>query len=105
MKYSLLLSCSLSFSFAITLSSCSSSDHVCEDITLATEQLQQCQVLHRQIIQAKGSPLIRTELEQRYQQDCIDIRYYRDEKQLAICGNKHKVKEIHKTVKEEAKKL
>ncbi|MEY8216478.1 MAG: hypothetical protein RPR97_18590 [Colwellia sp.] len=105
MKHSLLLSCSLSFGLAITLSSCSHSGNTCEYITLATEQIQQCQALHRQIINAKGKPLIRTELERRYQQDCIDIRYYRDEKQLAICGNKHKIKEIHKTVQEEAKKL
>ena len=72
------------------LSSCSSSENVCEDITLASEQIQQCQALHRQIVDAKGKTLIRTELERRYQQDCIDVRYYRDEKQLAICGNKHK---------------
>lgn len=88
---------------AIAIAGCSSNDDACEDITLASEQIQQCQVLHRQIVNAKGKPLIRTELERRYQQDCIDIRYYRDEKQLAICGNKHNVEKIRATAQEEAK--
>lgn len=81
---------------------CSSNGDVCEDVTLASEQIQQCQALHRQIINAKGQPLIRTELERRYQQDCIDVRYYRDEKQLAICGNKHKTEEIKENMNKEA---
>lgn len=89
---------------SIVLTGCSSNDEVCEDITLASEQINQCQILHRQITNAKGKPIIRTELERRYQQDCIDIRYYRDEKQSAICGNKHRVDEIRKTAKEEAAK-
>jgi hypothetical protein len=98
MKYSPFLAACI----AIVLTGCSSNDDACENITLASEQIQQCQALHRQIISAKGKPLIRTELERRYQQDCIDIRYYRDEKQLAICGNKHRVKEIIKSAKKEA---
>jgi len=93
----------LPLSVIILLASCSSVDNVCEDITLASEQIQECQALHKRIINAKGDILIRTELERRYQQNCIDIRYYRDEKQAAICGNKHKVKEIIKSVKDEAK--
>lgn len=98
MKYtSFLATC-----IAIVLTGCSSSENTCEDITLASEQIQQCQALHRQIINAKGRTIIRTELERRYQKDCIDIRYYRDEKQSAICGNKHRVEEIRKTAKQEA---
>jgi len=97
MKYPLFLATYI----AVLLTGCSSSDNTCEDITLATEQIQQCQALHRQIVNAKGKPLIRTELERRYQQDCIDIRYYRDEKQSAICGNKHRLEEIRKTAKQE----
>mgnify|MGYP000090627027 FL=1 len=87
---------------ALVLVGCSSNDDACEDITLASEQIQQCQALHRQIINAKGQPLIRTELERRYQQDCIDVRYYRDEKQLAICGNKHKAEQIKNNMEKEA---
>jgi len=86
----------------LVLAGCSSNDNACEDITLASEQIQQCQILHRQIINSKGQPLVRTELERRYQQDCIDVRYYRDEKQIAICGNKHKAEEIKKTMNKEA---
>lgn len=98
MKSSLFSAISLAF----VLVGCSSNDDTCEDITLASEQIQQCQALHRQIINAKGQPLIRTELERRYQQDCIDVRYYRDEKQLAICGNKHKTEEIKENMNKEA---
>ncbi len=98
----------LSFCSAISLTfilmGCSSSNDVCEDVTLASEQIQQCQILQRQIVNAKGQPLIRTELERRYQQDCIDVRYYRDEKQQAICGNKHKTEEIKNKMNTEANK-
>jgi len=82
---------------------CSSSKNICEDVTLASEQVKQCQVLQRQITQAKDRPVYRTELERRYQKDCIDIRFYRDDQQAAICGNKHKIKEIRKSAKKESK--
>ena len=85
------------------LASCSSVDNACEDVTLASEQIQECQALHKRIINAKGDVIIRTELERRYQQDCIEIRYYRDEHQAAICGNKHKIKEVRESAKAEAK--
>ncbi|PHR80950.1 MAG: hypothetical protein COA59_16765 [Colwellia sp.] len=98
MKYPFLLATFI----AIVLTGCSSHDNTCEDITLASEQIQQCQALQRQIINAKGKLIIRTELERRYQQDCIDIRYYRDEKQSAICGNKHRVEDIRKHAEQEA---
>lgn len=90
--------------FTLLLNGCSSNDNTCEDITLASEQVQQCQILQRQIVNAKGKALIRTELERRYQQDCIDVRYYRDEKQQAICGNKHKSEEINTKMNNEASK-
>lgn len=89
-------------SFAFVLAGCSSNNDACEDVTLASEQVQQCQALQRQIVNTKGQPLIRTELERRYQQDCIDIRYYRDEKQLAICGNKHKSEQIKQNMNKES---
>ncbi|MGB1263331.1 MAG: hypothetical protein ACPG52_10500 [Cognaticolwellia sp.] len=72
-------------------SACSSTNTGCEDVTLASEQVQQCQSLHKQIINKKNQPLVRTELERRYQQDCVDIRYYRDDKQAGVCGNKAEV--------------
>jgi predicted small secreted protein len=86
----------------VLLTSCSSVDGACEDVTLASEQIQECQALHKRIVNAKGDILIRSELERRYQQDCIDIRYYRDERQAAICGNKHKLKEIKTSAKAES---
>jgi hypothetical protein len=84
------------------LISCSTTESVCEDITIASEQIQECQSLQRQIASSKDRPLIRTELERRYQVDCIDIRYYRDDKQKAICGNKHKMSEMLRAVKTES---
>lgn len=93
----------LALAATVVVTSCSSVDDACEDITLASEQIQECQALHRQIVAAKGDILRRTELDRRYQQDCVDIRYYRDDKQPATCGNKHKVKEIIETAEQEAK--
>lgn len=86
------------------LAGCATNENACEDVTLASEQVQQCQALQRQITQAKTRPLIRTELERRYQTDCIDMRYYRDEHQAAICGNKDNFnKTIDAAVEESAK--
>lgn len=87
----------------MTITGCSTTENACEDITIASEQIQMCQSLQRQIADAKGKPIKRTELERRYQVDCIDIRYYRDDKQPAICGNKQKIGEEIKTLKKEAK--
>ena len=84
------------------LVSCSNMNDACEDVTLASEQIQACQALHKQIINAKGDILIRTELDRRYKQDCIDIRYYRDGIQPATCGNKDKIPAIRKAVAEES---
>jgi hypothetical protein len=83
-------------SSVVFFSACSSNNGACEDVTLAAVQVQQCQSLHKQIINTKNKPLIRTELERRYQQDCIDIRYYRDDKQAGVCGNKAEVVESQK---------
>jgi hypothetical protein len=86
----------------LTLVGCSTIENACEDVTLASEQIQECQSLQRQIANSKDRPIKRTELERRYQVDCIDIRYYRDDKQVAICGNKHKIEEAADAIKEES---
>lgn len=94
----------LSSLFAVlVLSACATQEQACEDITLVSEQIQQCQALQRQIANAKGKPIIRTELERRYQQDCIDVRYYRDDHQEAICGNKKAIKEAIQKAEENVK--
>ena len=82
----------LSLSVTIALSACVLQEPPCEDVTVAAEELQQCKVLSRQIAQAKGNVVIRSELERRYQQDCVETRYYRDSKQEAVCGNKQQIK-------------
>lgn len=87
MKNSLFLPLSL----VLTITGCATVENACEDITLASEQIQECQSLQTQIANAKGKPILRTELERRFQQDCIDIRYYRDAHQVAICGNKEEI--------------
>ena len=78
----------------VVLAGCATQENACEDITLASEQIQECQSLQRQIANARGKPIIRTELERRYQTDCSDVRYYRDAQQIAICGNKEKMGKI-----------
>ncbi|WP_286233604.1 hypothetical protein [Thalassotalea sediminis] len=87
---------SLALGVNVLLSACSSNQQTCEDITVATEQIQQCQSLQRQIVAAKDKPIIRTELERRYQQDCVEIRYYRESHQDAICGNKKEMQTLKK---------
>lgn len=72
----------------LVLSACANKEQACEDVILAAEQQQQCVALQRQIAKAKDKPILRTELERRYQADCVDIRYYRDDKDIAVCGNK-----------------
>ena len=56
------------------LGGCASQSAPCEDVTLASEQIQECHALQRQITNAKDKPIIRTELERRFQQDCVEIR-------------------------------
>ncbi|GAA5134061.1 hypothetical protein [Thalassotalea piscium] len=80
------------------ISGCANQSNPCEDIRMANEQLKQCEILQKQITQAAGKPILRTELERRYQESCIDIRYYRDEHQDAICGNKEEMKKIEKSI-------
>ena len=86
---------------ATLLTGCIIAENPCEDITQVTEQIQACQVLQRQIDNSKDKPLIRTELERRYQTDCIDIRFYRDDKQRAICGNKQEIEKMREEYKAE----
>jgi hypothetical protein len=92
--------CWSSFVGLLVLPSCSSVERSCEDITQIKAQLQACQILQRQINQAKEKPLLHTELVRRYQQDCVDIRYYRDDKQHAICGNKAEIEKIRKAIEQ-----
>jgi len=83
----------------IAITGCATQENACEDITLISEQIQECQSLQRQITNAKDRPIIRTELERQYQSNCIDIRYYRDDKQPAICGNKESIDQAIKDKK------
>lgn len=85
------------------LSACAANENACEDVTMAAEQIQQCQILQRQITQAKDRPLLRTQLEHRYEQDCVQVRYYRDDKQVAICGNKDKLEQVKAALEKESK--
>ncbi len=85
---------SIALCCAATLSGCSMSGGACEDITLASEQIQSCQLLQRKITEIKDEVLLRTELVRRYQQDCIEMRYYREQQQMAICGNKQKLDDL-----------
>jgi hypothetical protein len=83
----------------IAVTGCATQEDPCEDISLVSEQIQECESLQRQITNAKGRPIMQTELERQYQKNCIDIRYYRDDKQPAICGNKKKIEAMIKNLK------
>ena len=95
---------SLYFVLAATaaVSGCSSSNKACEDVNVAAEQVQHCQALQRQITQAKDQPIVRTELERRFETDCIDVRYYRDDQQVAICDNKQEIEREREKIKQQA---
>lgn len=80
-----------------SLSGCVIAENPCENIVISNEQIQECQSLQRQIEQLSNHPILRGELERRYQQDCVEIRYYRDDKQDAVCQNKEEIEELHKT--------
>lgn len=99
MKYPVLFG----FMSLVLVSGCASKDKACEDVVEAAKQVQACALLQKQIKQAEKKPVIRTELERRYQQDCIDVRYYRDDKQIAICDNKKQMKNIEKEISNQNK--
>ncbi|KGJ89209.1 hypothetical protein [Thalassotalea sp. ND16A] len=63
----------------------------CEKITFSAEQQAECASLQRQIVNAKGQPIKRTELERRYELDCVNLRYYRDDMTDERCENKASV--------------
>ena len=77
----------------LIVSACANKKKPCEDIILAAEQTKQCQSLQRQITQAKGHPVIRTELEARYQKDCLDSRFYRDAHKAERCEKTDKTED------------
>ena len=72
------------------LSACSSSQDPCDNVADIAEQVKQCQALQRQIAQTKNQPVILGELERRYQTDCVEVRYYRDEHQTDYCKGSSK---------------
>lgn len=83
-------------SVLLTQASCSFlSNDPCEDITFSSEQQAECSNLHKQIINAKNNPIKRTELERRYQDNCVDIRYYRDDQTIERCGNKESIEKVY----------
>ena len=86
---------------AIIASGCATQIQVCEDVVVKAEQVQQCLNLQRQIVNAKGKPIVRTELERRYQLDCVEVRYYRDDQKSDNC----QVADEREKVLLEAKKL
>jgi len=91
----------LSITFVLTLSSCATKEEACMDLVLASEQIKECQALQRQIAQAKGRPIIRTELERRYEQDCVNVRYYRDDQKEVACGGKLTEAEVKASLKKD----
>ncbi len=63
-------------------------DDPCDGVTFSSEQQAECSSLQRQIVNAKDRPIIRTELQRRYELNCLNIRYYRDDMSDIRCENK-----------------
>ena len=96
MKYSLVSIYSFTTTCLIaTLTGCAAPNANCEEIAEINQQLAQCKILRKQISNAKSvSTVLKSELERRYQTDCVDSRYYRDKQQDAVCHNKESIKAI-----------
>ena len=73
----------------------------CEEIVFSSEQQAECSNLQRQIVNAKNKPIIRTELQRRYELDCVDLRYYRDDMTLERCENKENKENVEQLIKDE----
>ncbi|TLU67170.1 hypothetical protein FE810_02480 [Thalassotalea litorea] len=92
----------LSISVTLFLVACSSSDgDNCDDIRISSEQQNECLSLKKQIDNARGQPILRTELERRYEQDCLNLRYYRDDQVVERCQNQQEVEEVRKEAEQE----
>lgn len=63
----------------------------CDEITFSSEQQSECSNLQRQIVNAKNEPIKRTELQRRYELDCVNLRYYRDDMSSDRCENPESV--------------
>ncbi|TRX53488.1 hypothetical protein [Thalassomonas sp. M1454] len=63
----------------------------CDEITFSSEQQAECSQLQRQIVNAKNEPIKRTELQRRYELDCVNLRYYRDDMSSDRCENPESV--------------
>ncbi|MEW6999688.1 hypothetical protein AADZ86_18505 [Colwelliaceae bacterium BS250] len=73
----------------------------CEKIVFSSEQQSECSNLQRQIVNAKNEPIKRTELQRRYELDCVDLRYYRDDMTLERCENKENKENVDQLIKNE----
>ena len=69
----------------VILAGCSSTSDECESLAEINRQIQQCEALQKQVRAAKGQPVRLQELERRYQKDCIDSRFYKDDHKVNEC--------------------
>lgn len=64
---------------------CASQSNLCEDILEVKAQAQQCEVLQKAIRNPKNPQMALT-ARQRYENECVNFRYYRDDYDT-ICKN------------------
>ncbi|QOL26031.1 hypothetical protein LP316_01610 [Thalassotalea sp. LPB0316] len=72
------------------LAGCSTTPERCEDPQEVEKQVQQCNLLRKQMQEAKGQPMRLQELERRFQTDCVESRYYRDNYEDKVCKKAEK---------------
>tara|TARA_R110000868_G_scaffold14805_14_gene68585 strand:+ start:6453 stop:6737 length:285 start_codon:yes stop_codon:yes gene_type:complete len=71
---------------SIGLSACASKDKPCEEILEVKHQIQQCEQW-RKIMINNNYPQQAMTAKKRYEQECQDLRYYRDDYDTICKGN------------------
>ncbi|GGD53230.1 hypothetical protein [Lacimicrobium alkaliphilum] len=81
------------------LHACSSTDNPCEKILEVKQQEQQC-AEWRKIMMNKNHPQQALTARKRYEEACLDLRYYRDQYDTICKGNETPIGESKATKKE-----
>lgn len=83
------------FVLALLIIGCSSNQEpACEDIVEVNRQQQECQRL-KDIMNSKGYPQRSSEARKRFEEECINFRFYRDTFEDTIC-TAHEKKELER---------
>lgn len=83
----------------IGLAACSNTQTSCEDIEEIIAQRNECEAMAKRIKQT-DSVVVRTNLEEIYEKQCVDIRFYRDSfDDQQVCSAKKQQKDVKEAEK------